>query len=188
MKLVALLLILLITSTTGCGLRQREEELKNKEAALNQKEQELLLREKTLQIKEREDSLKTYHSDSTIQTDSLRLYNPAIIGIWNVKMTCTETSCPGSAIGDTRTEQWNISFESNTVIVKAMADDKLIRTYTGSPNNTRLGLKDQQTLDSSSTKMVVRLRLVNKTTMDGVREIFRENNCKVVYSLQMNKQ
>ena len=187
MKLVALSLIILCTITNGCGLRQREEQLKKKEAELNQKEQELLLREKTLEIKEKEDSLKTSQVDSTIQSDTSALYNPAIIGIWNVKMTCTETSCSGSAVGDTRTEQWNISFESNAVIVKAMADDKLIRTYIGSPNNSRLELKDQQ-IDSSSTKMVVRLRLIDKTTMDGVREILRENNCKVVYNLEMNKQ
>ena len=102
-------------------------------------------------------------------------------------MTCTQTTCSGSAVGDTRSEQWTISYEGNSVIVKAMFDDKLIRTYIGPPNQNTIELKDQQTTDSSSTKMTVRLRLTNMTTMDGEREIIRENNCKVVYSLQLNK-
>jgi hypothetical protein len=187
MKLTVLYLIIFISLVSGCGLRQKEEELKKKETALNQKEQELLLKEKTLEIKEQELLVREKKIDSTTQTDTTMLNNPAIIGIWNVKMTCTQTTCSGSAVGDIRTEQWNISYESNSVIVKAMADEKLIRTYIGNPNINTIELKDQQTTDSSSTKMTVRLRLINATTMDGEREIIRENNCKVVYSLQLNK-
>jgi hypothetical protein len=185
MKLTGFSLILLLMS--GCGLRQKEEQLLKKEVALNQREQELLLKEKTLKIKEQELLLKEKKIDSTGQTDTTMLFNPAIIGMWNVTMICTETTCAGSAVGDTRTEQWNISYESNAAIIKAMADDKLVRTYIGAPNRNTIELKDQQTTDSSSTKMTVRLRLINATTMDGEREIIRENNCKVVYSLQLKK-
>jgi hypothetical protein len=187
MKLTGFFLLILTILAPACGLRQKEEQLNKKEAALNQKEQELLLKEKTLEIKEQELLVREQKIDSTAQTDTTMLYNPAIIGIWDVKMTCTQTTCAGSAVGDTRTEQWNVSYESNSVIVKAMADDKLIRTYIGAPNQNTIELKDQQTTDSSSTKMTVRLRLINATTMDGEREIIRENNCKVVYSLQLNK-
>ena len=187
MKLTGFFPLIFIILASGCGLRQKEEQLNKKEAALNQKEQELLLKEKTLKIKEQELLAREQKIDSTVQTDTTMFYNSSIIGIWNVKMTCTQTTCSGSAVGDTRTEQWTISYEGNSVIVKAMFDDKLIRTYIGAPAQNTIELKDQQTTDSSSTKMTVRLRLTNATTMDGEREIIRENNCKVVYSLQLNK-
>ena len=38
-----------------------------------------------------------------------------------------------------------------------------------------------------ASKMVVRLRVVNEKTMEGQREIIRDNNCKVVYAMQMEK-
>jgi hypothetical protein len=189
MKRFVLYLLLLFLFNSGCDLRKREEELQAKKAALNQKEQELLLKEKTLQIKEEELLLRERKFDSTIKTDTASLYNTAIIGFWFVKMTCTETTCAGSAVGDTKTEQWNISYEANTIIAKAMSDDKLVRTYTGIPSGEVIELIEGQqgNVSQSATKMIVRLRLINRTTMDGQREIIR-NNCKVIYDLQMEKQ
>jgi hypothetical protein len=188
MKKLVLYSLILLFFSSGCDLRKREEELHAKEAALNQKEQELLLKEKTLQIKEEELLLRERKSDSTVKTDTAGLYNPSIIGIWSVKMTCTETTCAGSAVGDTKTEQWNISYEANTIIAKAMFDGKLVRTYTGvSKANTLELVEDQQNIPSHFTRMEVRLRLINAMSMEGQREIIRDN-CKVVYALQMSKQ
>jgi hypothetical protein len=36
--------------------------------------------------------------------------------------------------------------------------------------------------------MVVRLQVINDKTIEGQREIIRDDNCKIVYALQMNKQ
>jgi hypothetical protein len=104
-------------------------------------------------------------------------------------MTCTEATCAGSAVGDTKTEQWNISYEANTIIAKAMSDDKLVRTYTGIPAGEVIELVEgpHANVSQSATKMIVRLRLINSTAMDGKREIIR-NNCKVIYDLKMEKQ
>lgn len=189
MKRFVLYLLVLVFLSSGCDLRKREEQLQAKEAALNQKEQELLLKEKTLQIKEDELLLRERKSDSTIKTDTTNLYNTAIIGFWAVKMTCTEATCPGSAVGDTKTEQWNISYEANTIIAKAMSDDKLVRTYTGIPGGQVIELVEgpHESALQPATKMIVRLRLIDSTSMDGKREIIR-NNCKVIYDLQMEKQ
>jgi hypothetical protein len=189
MKSFVLYLLILLFFNSGCNLRKREEQLHAKEAALNQKEQELLLKEKTLQIKEEELLIREHKFDSTIKTDTAGLYNPSIIGIWSVKMTCTETTCAGSAVGDTKTEQWNISYEANTIIAKAMSDDKLVRTYTGIPAGQVIELVEgpHETVSQPATKMIVRLRLIDSTSMDGQREIIR-SNCKVIYDLQMEKQ
>ena len=189
MKRFVFYLLILTFFISGCDLRKREEQLEAKEAVLNQKEQELLLKEKTLQIKEDELLLRERKTDSTVKTDTTSLYNTAIIGFWSVKMTCTEATCAGSAVGDTKTEQWNISYEANTIIAKAMSDDKLVRTYTGIPAGEVIELVEgpHANVSQSATKMIVRLRLINSTAMDGKREIIR-NNCKVIYDLKMEKQ
>lgn len=189
MKWFATYILVLFFVAPGCDLRKREENLQKKEAELAQKEQELLLKEKTLQLKE-EELQKASKTDSSSVVDTMSLYNPAIIGFWSVKMICTETTCAGSAVGDTKTEQWNISYESNTIIAKVISDDKLVRTYTGKPNADVIELAEPLAEDGlqSSTSMIVRLRLINNNRMEGQREILRENNCKVVYSLQLDKQ
>ncbi len=51
---IALLFLVFAFLVSGCGLREREQELEKKLAYVNEKEQELLLKEKTLQLKEDE--------------------------------------------------------------------------------------------------------------------------------------
>ena len=188
MRLFSLYIAAMLLILPGCDLRQREEFLQKKEAELNQKEQELLLREKTLQLKE-EELRKVQQGDSTAISDTTALYNPGIIGFWGVKMICTETTCPGSAVGDSKTEQWNISYESNNIIAKAMDNDKLVRTYVGKPHADVIELTERLADTSQvSASMIVRLRLIDNNRMEGQREIVRDRDCKVVYSLQMEKQ
>lgn len=174
---------------SGCGLQQREEELKKKEAELNQKEQQLLLREKTLQLKEEELAEKQMKYD-TLARDSSLLAHPNIPGTWSTKMTCEETTCTGSAVGDTKIEQWIISFESGHIVAKAMADDKLTRVYIGTLNGNAIEL-NQASQDSSAkqtTMITVRLTIKDEKTLEGKREIVRNNDCRIVYALEMNKQ
>ena len=126
----------------------------------------------------------------SIPVDSSKIVNPVLAGHWVVKMTCTETTCTGSAIGDTRTEQWEIAYQAENIIARAMMNGNLVRAYTGSYNGSMLELteaREQNTADPVS-KMTVRLRLVDDNTMDGTREIIRENNCKVVFAMEMKKQ
>jgi hypothetical protein len=176
---------------SGCDLKAREEALQKKEAELAQKEQQLTLKEKSLQIREEEllqlkqklDSVKT-------NTDTALVYNQQLIGQWNVKMTCTATTCPGSAVGDTKTETWNINYENNLIIARAMVNDKLVRVYTGSYDSTNLMLSEDVTNAPAEpvTRLTIRLALTGENTMEGQREIVRENDCRIIYSLQLSKQ
>lgn len=174
---------------SGCDLQQKEEALKKKEAELNQKEQELILREKTIQFKEEELAKKEKRLD-TLAKDSTLMLNPNLAGTWSTKMTCVETTCTGSAVGDTKTEQWTISYEANHIIARAMADDKLVRVYTGSFNGNTIELTQESQATSSEppTRMVVRLMLKDAGKMEGQREIVRNKDCKIVYALEMQKQ
>lgn len=176
---------------SGCNLQAREEALKKKEAELTQREQQLVLREKSLDIKEEEIKTLQQRLDSVkVKPDSTQIYNPQLIGQWNVKMTCSETTCPGSAVGDTKTETWDISYQNSLIIANAIASDTLARVYTGSYDGTYLTLNENVSNTSSehAAKMTIRLSITNENTMEGQRIIDRENDCRIVYNLQLNKQ
>jgi hypothetical protein len=182
--------IIFLITFNSCELDRKEKELQQWENNLNQKEQELILREKILELKEEELSKKSAYLDSTSKNDSMPMYDTALIGRWDVKMVCIEATCPGSAVGDTKTEQWVISMEGTNFIAKAISGENLARVYSGiyTGNTLELIAQVEQASDQPAAKMVARLHIVNPKRMEGQREITRENNCKIIYTLEMNKQ
>ena len=126
---IALLFLFFAFMTTGCGLREREQELEKKLAYVNQKEQELLLKEKSLQLKEVELAQKEKLLDSSSKkpTDSFIALHPQLPGKWDVTMRCTETNCSGSAVGDTKNEQWEIGYQNGGIVAQAFSGNKLVR-------------------------------------------------------------
>ena len=176
---------------SGCDSKAREEALQKKETELAEKEQQLTLKEKSLQIREEElMQLKQQLDSVKTKKDTALVYNQQLIGEWNVKMTCTETTCPGSAVGDTKSETWNINYENNLIVARAMVNDKLVRVYTGSYDSTNLILSEEVTNAPTepATRLTIRLALTGENTMEGQREIVRENDCRIIYSLQLSKQ
>ena len=70
-----------------------------------------------------------------------------------------------------------------------MDNDKLVRTYVDKPHADVIELTEKLADTSEvSASMIVRLRLIDNNRMEGQREIVRDRDCKVVYSLQMEKQ
>ena len=193
MKWIILYCCVLLLVLPGCSMREREKELEKKTIVLNQKEQELLLKEKSLQLKEEELSKKEKALDSTLtrqKKDSISFMNPLLAGIWTVKMNCTETTCAGSAVGDVKTEEWEISYQGNSIIAKAMAGKNLVRIYTGSSSGNTMELAAQLE-DSASRKlttMKVRITATRDNEMEGQREIIREDDCKIVYALELKRK
>lgn len=185
-----ILCLVVVLLCTGCDLQARERALQKKETELAQREQQLSIKEQSLQareealaqLKQQLDSVKT-------KKDTELVYNQQLIGQWNVKMTCTETTCTGSAVGDTKTETWSINYERNLVVARAMANDNLVRVYTGSYDGTNLVLSENvaTTPSEPATTLTIRLTLTGNNTMEGQREIVRENDCRIVYGLQLSK-
>ena len=175
---------------SGCNLREREATLKKKEDAINDKEQQLLLKEKTLQLKEDELTRRQHLIDSSATQDTTAKVNASLVGTWAVQMSCTETSCQGSAVGDTKTETWELNYQDKNVIAKAKVNNELVRVYSGIYNGTTLELMETQneTLPAV-TKIVVHLRTVSDSKLEGQREIERLNeSCKIVYAVTMEKK
>lgn len=187
-----LILFFYLAFFSACNLREREEALDKKTAELAQKEQELLLREKAIQLKEEELNRLQMQFDSTskqVLTDSLALLHPQLAGNWQVNMTCRETTCPGFAVGDTKSEQWEFSFQNNTIIAKAKSNNTLIRVYTGSYNGNAVELTaEQDSTSASTTGMTVRLQQTGDKAMEGQREINRVEGCRIVYELSLDKK
>ncbi|RDC61677.1 hypothetical protein AHMF7616_00257 [Adhaeribacter pallidiroseus] len=172
---------------TGCGIQEREKLVQKKEKELAQKEQELITREVALQLKEASLAKKQHQIDST-QTDSAAI-NSNITGLWNVRMVCVETTCTGSAIGDTKSETWDIFYQNNQVVAKAMTDNTVTRTYEGTYQDNLLELRDNIEVSSQTpaTEIVVRLTPQNENSLEGQRQIIRSGDCRIVYSLQLEK-
>lgn len=184
-----LFLLLAALMLAGCGLREREAKLNAREQALEQRRQQLETRELALQQREEELTKKLQALDSSAH-DTLMLYEPKLIGQWLVRMTCSETTCPGSAVGDIKTETWVISYEGNFLVAKAMEKGKLARIYTGQSTAQGIRLSEAVTDPPSGppTTINVRLSLKDNNTMEGQREILRENECRILYTLQLSKQ
>ena len=174
----------------SCELDRKDKQLQQKADSLHQREQQLILKEKILEVKEQELLLREIKLDSTIQKDTSSRFDSTLLGKWAVKMVCSETSCTGSAVGDTKNEQWEITAQGTQFIVKAMSAEQLVRVYTGiyTGNTLELIASVEKTSDQPAAKMVVRLHIVNENKLEGQREIVRENSCKVIYTMEMDKQ
>lgn len=191
MKFFYFLLAVSIVSSSGCGLREREEALEKRENEINQKEQRLLLLEKQLQLKDEALQQRQKSIDSTQMQMSLAdsaEINPAIIGNWAVTMRCTVTTCDGSAVGDTKNELWEISYQGKNVIVKAKADNKLVRVYSGLYDENTLQLTAQHEPEAPNTKITVKLTPKTENELEGTREIIRADVCHIVYATTLKKQ
>lgn len=193
MKQVFFILFFFSFLFVSCDIRKREQILTQKENELNQKEQELILKEKALQSREEELLKRTQGADSInniIATDSV-FYNPEFVGIWSVRMNCIETSCPGSAVGDLKTEQWDISYQGNQTIAKVMDNAKVVRIYSGNSTSNSIEMTFQQKNSETNqfTNIIVRLEQTEKNRLEGKREITRApENCKTIFAVEMIKQ
>lgn len=185
MKPISMLLFISVVLLQSCGVNDREQKLKQKQEEMMLKEQQLMVWEQQLKIRERQLETEKVSLDSVKkQIDSAGVYNPAISGKWSVKMSCTETSCDGSAIGDTKTEQWYISYNQNRVTVRAYSGPVLIRVYVGAYKNNSLKIVDEK--PNPDALIGATLNFINEGRMDGIREI-RQKDCKIVYVLNARK-
>ena len=191
-KGLPVILIICIVIFNGCNLRQREAELQKRAAELTEKEQQLTLKEQSLEFREQLLVEREKILDSTskkIAADSLYMKFPQLAGTWSVKMVCIETNCPGSAVGDIKTEQWDFKFLDNTIIAKAVSNNKLVRVYAGNYTGNSIRLNVQKdSADLQTARMTVRLQNIKEKEMEGEREIIQSGGCRIVYSLQLRKQ
>lgn len=175
------------------AIDQKEQELLKKEQVLLLKERELIAKEEDLEIRKRsqdslasrKDTLLNGHDSLFNILDTMKFNQPDIAGRWNVNMRCIETDCAGSAVGDEKNEQWQISYHNRSILAQAFTGDSLVREYTGTNANSTIELL--ATPSTAETKMVVKLQDVQAGKMRGQREIIRPENCHIVYAIELKK-
>lgn len=190
MKSLQLFFLVSFLFFTACGKSASERKLEQKTKELEAWEEQLLAREQRVNLKELELGKLQQQIDSIQgKADTVGIYNPEVVGRWQVTMNCIETTCEGSAVGDTKTEQWTISYQNNKVIAQAMANEKVIRVYKGLFKENALQLAALETPDQE-THMNVLLtpHATTKGLMEGQRIINRVGNCRTVYTLKAEKQ
>lgn len=182
--------ILLVVSLilSGCGKSANQENIEKREKQIQLKEQQLKAFEQQLKLKEQNLLSREQQLDSLkIQSDTVGVYNPKLIGNWMVNMQCIETTCEGSAIGDTKTEQWNIAYKNNKVVVSASSNKKVIRVYTGLYKENTLELKAHPSDLETEMSAVLTPHSSTENLMEGRRIINHSGKCKIVYALKAEK-
>jgi hypothetical protein len=174
---------------TGCTGEQDKKRLDDRERSIKRRESEIGLREQRLKASEKLLMTRKLQLDSAYKLkDSIGVYNEKIVGAWKVTMQCTETTCTGYAVGDTKTEQWNITYENNRVVVKAYVKKKLIRTYNGLFSNNAIQLTADQPELKIHMDVVLAPEGGRDELMTGHRTINKEENeCRTVFGLKAEK-
>ncbi|RYY99841.1 MAG: hypothetical protein EOO11_03615 [Chitinophagaceae bacterium] len=182
--------ILLLAACSPREEAAREAALKERQDSLDRREQNLLLRERSVDLREEALAGRSFTADSTRGADSAQLLQPSLTGSWAVQMSCVETTCPGSAVGDTKTEDWHFAYQGSSLQVRATAGGELVRVYTGTQagNTVELLGGAGAVAQAPGTQMLVRLRITDSLHLEGQREILRASDCKVVYDLKLQKQ
>lgn len=183
MKRYCILIFVSLALSGGCGFKEREDAIRQKQAELSKKEQQLILWEQRLAVKEKQLEQKKRLLDST-GIEIAITNTPGVTGRWMVRMQCVETSCDASAIGDIKSEQWQIDNLNHTLVAKAYSGKLLSRIYSGSYSKTGVELTDKSS--GSETIIKVNLRVIDEKKMDGIREVLLPD-CKIIYSLNAER-
>jgi hypothetical protein len=183
------LLPLGILLLAGCQNQEREQRLQKKEADLAHCEQELLLREKALTLREQANHKAQQAVDSVRALPAPDSALVRLAGTWITRMNCIETDCAGSAIGDSKNEQWAFSNEQGQVLVRASVGNKVVRVYTGQLQGSELQLTAQHQEGETLPDAIItaQLQLTADQRLEGRREINRPDNCRIVYALTLTR-
>ena len=186
---IVFIFFLLSIIVVSCGKSDRQKKLESREKQLVQQEQQLFALEQQLKLQMQDLAIRERQLDSLKnENDSIGVQNLQLVGNWQVSMQCTEATCEGYAVGDTKTEQWNITYANDKVLVKAMSNKKLIRVYSGIFSNNSLKLSAVPQPDpATNINVVLNPSATNENLMEGQRVIDRDTNCKVVFALKLQK-
>ena len=183
--------LLLVGFLASCGQAKREQQLVAREKQVLELRQELNMKASALALQATKLNQMSQQLDSAnIIEDSLKVNFPLLSGRWVVSMTCSETTCQGSAIGDTKTEQWLISRQAGSIIAQAYNNQTINRVYVGKYKDGALQLKAQpilSTTDTTTTINVVLQPQSDSLMLSGKRTINRPD-CRIVYDMTLKKQ
>lgn len=167
----------------SCKENEREKQLDAREKTLSEKENMFALKESEFQsLLKMRDSLYAKRTDSVM----VPAWPQAILGKWNSKVVCTESTCPDYVIGDQRTDIWEFVNDSLKSSVNVYSNNNLVRTYSGKLENNEIKLAFKT--DSTAAKLVDMKIVLDDILPDkirGKRTITVNNNCSAAFSVEL---
>lgn len=178
MKFSALLLPLLCL-LFSCTDSAKEEQLKMRESELQARESNFVKQMQDYEsLKMMRDSLRQV-SDSAVT----KLIPAEIIGKWNGKMICTESSCSENAVGDIRSDTWE--FRQDSVFIVSSTGSS--RSFGTDLNGSELRLIPQKNPSNNNrSEVILQLPSDKPNKMKGMRELLRDN-CTSRFSVDLEK-
>lgn len=169
---------------TSCNYSEKSAALDLREQKLHEKEKEFALKETEYRNLQRmRDSIFA----ERIETKIINLPSN-IIGKWNGKIVCTDSTCPENKIGDIRTDTWEFVENGNIVSVKVTNRSGNVRVYTGSYSGSEIRLHystDSSAVRKSDINIVLNDFQENK--IKGIREATGDGNCISRFSVDLEK-
>lgn len=167
----------------SCKEKEREKQLDAREKILSAKENVFLQKEAEFEsLLKMRDSLYAKKIDSIV----IPTWPEELLGKWNGKVVCTESTCSEYVIGDQRTDTWEFVNDSLQTSVNVYSNNNLVRTYAGKLENNEIKLNFKT--DSTSAKLVdmnIVLNDIMPAKIRGKRTITVNNNCSAVYSVEL---
>lgn len=167
---------------TSCTDQGKENQLKKREQILSSKEKEFSAKEKDYQsLRSMRDSLQK--SVYTVDTVILSKIPENILGKYNGKMICTESTCSEHVIGDSRSDIWEVSQQGVKITNKNGGEKIYQAKYTES--EIKLTAELNSTISTQSV-ITLQIPVENATRIKGIRE-FTGNNCSAKFSVDLEK-
>ena len=184
MKILPLVSLLLLSILISCSDGEKEKELQEREKSLILKERDLAAKEDEYRnLIAMRDSLNTV-SDSVV----VKALPANILGKWNGKMICTESSCAEHVIGDQRNDVWEFSENGKTVWAKVTDRSGNMKVYSGNFSGSELKLNSSE--DSTATRKTEIHLVWNELQLNiikGTRKITANNSCVAKFTLELEK-
>lgn len=177
------ILLLIIILMSACD-NSREEELLRREADLKRREEQFQAKEADyLALLKLKDSL-----DARDSITHLNDWPENLVGTWNSKIVCVETSCNEYVIGDVRNDIWEFAQDSLHLHVNVFNKKELIRVYDADYSEEQIVLN--HITDSTAPKQVsmkVVLNEINANKISGYRTVKLGSKCSATFTVELSK-
>ncbi|MGE7777202.1 hypothetical protein ACQKLP_20960 [Chitinophaga sp. NPDC101104] len=178
-------MIFCLLAIAACKDAERERQLASREAALAEKEKQFALKEADYRALLRwRDSLLAVKD--TLGAIAERAWPEDVLGRWNSKTVCKESSCSEYVVGDQRAGAWEFSADSAGLFTKVFDRNALVRVYAGTFDSSAVRLQFRS--DSSAARRVemdVELSRSGTGTMKGSQLLKMENGCTARFTVEL---
>lgn len=175
------LLLLLFALGISCSPSEKEKDITIREKALLTKELEFNAKEaEYLNLVAMRDSLQ----NAQIEKSSAATVPAEILGMWNGKMVCMESTCAEHVIGDQRTDIWEFTNEGLRMVNKSGGE----RLFTAKVEGTQLRLNSEESPNiNNSTEITLDLTISENGRLKGVRKLTGKDGCIATFSVDLEK-